>query len=131
MAAASDQIAGHFECREYSKAIRIIMGLADSANRYIDDKKPWVMAKNTDQLDEVQAVCTQGLNLFRSLMIYLTPVIPAVAQDARVFLGEESWHWDSASEPLLGARINKFTPLLTRVEQMQVDDMVEQSKESQ
>ncbi len=129
-AKASEQIATHFERREYSKAIRIIMGLADSANRYIDDKKPWVMVKNDEQLDEVQAVCTQGLNLFRSLMIYLAPVIPAVAADAREFLGEKSWNWDSASEPLLGATINPFKPLLTRVEPQQVGDMVEQSKES-
>ena len=129
-AKASEQIATHFERREYSKAIRIIMGLADSANRYIDDKKPWVMVKNDEQLDEVQAVCTQGLNLFRSLMIYLAPVIPVVAADARAFLGEKSWNWDSASEPLLGATINPFKPLLTRVEPQQVGDMVEQSKES-
>ena len=130
VADASAQIAAHYERREFSKAIRTIMGLADSANRYIDDKKPWVMAKNEEQLDDVQAVCTQGLNLFRSLMIYLTPVIPTVAGDARAFLGEDEWHWNSASEPLLGATINKFKPLLTRVDPKQVDDMVEQSKES-
>ena len=129
-AAAASTIAGHFEAREYSKAIRVIMALADEANRYIDDTKPWVMVKDEAQLDDVQAVCTQGLNLFRSLMIYLTPVIPAVADDAREFLGEEAWDWSSASTPLLGARINKFKPLLTRVEQQQVDKMIEQSKDT-
>ena len=128
VADAKDAIAGHYERREYSKAMRMIMGLADAANRYIDDKKPWVMIKDEEQLDAVQSVCTQGLNLFRSLMIYLTPVIPTVAEDARAFLGEGDWHWHSAAEPLLGARINKFKPLLTRVEQKQVDTMVEQSK---
>ena len=80
-AGAADTIAGHYEQREYSKAIRIIMGLADEANRYIDDKKPWVIIKDESQLDDVQAVCTQGLNLFRSLMVYLTPVIPVVAEE--------------------------------------------------
>ena len=130
VADAKDAIAGHYERREYSKAMRMIMGLADAANRYIDDKKPWVMIKDEEQLDAVQSVCTQGLNLFRSLMIYLTPVIPTVAEDARAFLGEGDWHWHSAAEPLLGARINKFKPLLTRVEQKQVDTMVEQSKET-
>jgi methionyl-tRNA synthetase len=129
-AAAADTIAGHYEAREYSKAIRVIMALADEANRYIDDKKPWVMIKDETQLDSVQAVCTQGLNLFRSLMVYLTPVIPAVADSARNFLGEDAWRWSSASEPLLGARINKFKPLLTRVEQQQVDTMIEQSKDT-
>jgi methionyl-tRNA synthetase len=127
---ASDTIAEHFELREYSKAMRLIMSLADSANRYIDDKKPWVMIKNDDQLDDVQAVCTQGLNMFRSLMIYLTPVIPAVAEQSRDFLGESAWHWDDATKPLLGKTINKFKPLLTRVESAQVNTMIEQSKET-
>ena len=127
---ASETIAGHFEKREYSKAMRVVMSLADTANRYIDAKKPWVMIKDEAQLDEVQAVCTQGLNMFRSLMVYLTPVIPVVADGARAFLGEESWNWESASSPLLGAKINKFTPLLTRVEKQQVDNMVDQSKDT-
>ncbi len=130
IADASETIAQHFERREYSKAMRLIMSLADSANRYIDDNKPWRMIKDEKQLDDVQAVCTQGLNMFRSLMIYLTPVIPAVAEDARAFLDEETWSWDSASQPLLGTTINKFKPLLTRVEPEQVDKMVEQSRES-
>jgi len=107
--------------------MRLIMALADQANRYIDEKKPWVMIKDDTRLDEVQAVCTQGLNMFRSLMVYLTPVIPVVANDARAFLGEEDWTWDSASEPLLGATINKFKPLLMRVEPQQVNKMVAQS----
>jgi methionyl-tRNA synthetase len=127
---ASETIAGHFEKREYSKAMRVVMSLADAANRYIDAEKPWVMIKNEAQLDEVQAVCTQGLNMFRSLMVYLTPVIPVVADGARAFLGEENWNWESASSPLLGTTINKFTPLLTRVEQQQVDNLVDQSKET-
>ena len=130
VAAASETIATHFDRREYSKAMRVIMSLADKANRYIDDKKPWVMIKDEALLDEVQLVCTQGLNLFRSLMIYLSPVIPAVAEDARRFLAEDDWRWSSASEPMLGATINKFKPLLTRVEAKQVENMVEQSKEN-
>ena len=127
---ASETIAEHFESREYSKAMRVIMSLADTANRYIDAQKPWVMIKDEARLDEVQAVCTQGLNMFRSLMVYLTPVIPVVADGAREFLAEKSWNWESASSPLLGATINKFTPLLTRVEQSQIDNMVDQSKET-
>jgi len=127
---ASNNIAEHYEKREFSKAMRIIMSLADSANRYIDLKKPWVMAKDDANLDEVQAVCTQGINLFRTLMIYLSPVIPVVAASARKFLGEEKWQWEDASNPLLGSRINKFKPLLTRVDPKLVERMVEQSKES-
>ncbi|MCH9693681.1 MAG: methionine--tRNA ligase [Gammaproteobacteria bacterium] len=129
-AEASETIAGHFESREYSKAMRQVMALADQANRYIDENKPWVMIKDADKSAEVQQICTQGLNMFRSLMVYLTPVIPAVADDARAFLGESSWHWRDASTPLLGSRINKFKPLLTRVEAEQVQKMVDQSQEN-
>jgi len=128
--AASETLASHYEGREFSKAMRLIMALADKANRYIDDKKPWVMIKDEDHLDEVQLVCTQGLNMFRSLMIYLAPVIPAVAEGARSFLGEDEWHWADASTPLLDATINKFTPLLKRIEPEQVQRMVEQSRET-
>ncbi len=130
IAAASETIAEHYEKREFSKAIRIIMGLADKANRYIDDNKPWVMIKDDEKQAEVQAVCTQGLNMFRSLMVYLDPVIPVVARGAREFLNEDVWNWSSASTPLLGTQINKFKPLLTRIEREQVERMVEQSKES-
>jgi methionyl-tRNA synthetase len=128
---ASEEIATHFERREYSKAIRKIMALADDANRYIDDKKPWLMVKNEDQANDVQLVCTQGLNMFRSLMIYLTPVIPSLAEKSRELFNETAWPWSAASTPLLATGIRKFKPLLTRIEQAQVDKMVEQSKESE
>jgi methionyl-tRNA synthetase len=127
---ASGEIATHYEQREYSKAMRRIMALADDANRYIDEKKPWVMARDDAQLPDVQAICTQGINLFRCLMIYLTPVIPSVAADAREFLAESEWHWEDATSALLGTTLAPFKPLLTRVETAQINDMVEQSKQS-
>ena len=127
---ASDQIAEHFERREYSKAIRQVMALADKANRYIDEKKPWVMIKDEERRSEVQQVCTQGLNMFRSLMIYLSPVNPGVAKDARHFFNESDWHWDNASIPLLDVSLPKFKPLLTRVDSDQIQRLVEQSQES-
>lgn len=129
-ATASETIAAHYEHREYSKAMRLVMALADKANRYIDDNKPWVMIKDENMLGDVQLVCTQGLNMFRSLMIYLSPVIPAVADNARTFLSEDRWLWRDASSPLLDATLPKFKPLLTRVEPEQVQRMVEQSRES-
>ena len=129
-AAKSEEIADYYEKREYSKAMRTVMALADDANRYIEQKKPWVMVKDEAQADDVQLVCTQGLNFFRSLMIYLAPVIPALAEDARALLGESGWHWDDAGKPMLGTQINKFKPLITRVEQAQVDKMIEESKET-
>jgi len=130
VAAASDAIAEHYEAREFSKAMRRIMTLADKANRYIDEHKPWVLIKDDSQLDTVQAVCTQGINLFRSLMIYLAPVLPSVAERAQAFLGNDKWHWSHASEPMLDAAINSFKPLLTRVEAEKVQKMVEKSKQS-
>ena len=129
LAVASDTIADHYEKREFSKAMRLIMTLADKSNRYIDDHKPWVMIKDEAQTDAVQAVCTQGINLFRSLMIYLAPVLPKVAESAREFLGSEVWHWADASMPILSTKINPFKPLLTRVEADKVQSMIEQSKE--
>ncbi len=129
-AAASETIAEHFERREYSKAMRQVMALADKANRYIDENKPWVMIKDEERLADVQLVCTQGLNMFRSLMIYLSPVIPGVAKDAREFLNEDEWQWQDASTPLTGTVIRKFKPLLTRVEPEQVQRIIEQSQES-
>ena len=129
-AGASESIASHYESREFSKAMRAIMALADKANRYIDDRKPWVMVKDPEHAEDVQLVCTQGLNMFRSLMIYLSPVIPAVAGKARQFLRDDSWQWQDAAQPLLSTTVSTFEPLLTRVEPAQVQRMLEQSLES-
>lgn len=128
-AAVAEQVANHYERREYSKAMRIIMSLADRANQYIEQKKPWVMIKRDEQANNVQIVCTQGLNLFRTLMIYLQPVVPGLAAKSRALLNEDTWTWSSASDPLLNVEINRFKPLLTRVEPEQVEKMIEESKE--
>ena len=130
VASASETIAGHYEQREYSKAMRLIMQLADSANRYIDEHKPWVLIKDESKLGDVQAVCTQGLNLFRSLMIYLSPVLPVLAGKARDFLGDDEWRWQDASTPRLGDSIKPFKPLMTRIDPDKVANMVEQSRDS-
>jgi methionyl-tRNA synthetase len=127
---ASEQIAAHYEAREYWKAMRIVMSLADQANRYIEQKKPWVMIKDDTLGADVQAVCTQGLNQFRILMIYLTPVIPSLAKETQALFQEDDWNWSAAQTPLLDHRIEKYKPLITRVEKNQVDNMLEQSKES-
>ncbi len=125
----SEDISNHFENREYSKAMREIMLLADSANRYIEEKKPWVMIKNTDQRDEVQKVCTQGINLFRILMIYLSPVIPKISDGVIELLNEKKWKWNDISQPLLGTKIKKFKPLLTRIENEKVEKMMVSSSD--
>jgi methionyl-tRNA synthetase len=125
---ASDNIAQLYEAREYGRAMREIMALADRANQYIDEKKPWALLKEAGKERRVQQVCSIGLNLFRVLMIYLKPVIPAVARKAETFLNTEPVTWASLQKPLLAHRINKFKPLLTRLEKSFLDLMVEASK---
>jgi methionyl-tRNA synthetase len=121
---AGEQIAELYEQREFSKAMREVMALADAANQYIDERKPWVLAKNADTQHEVQAVCTQGLNLFRILMVYLKPILPRLALDTEAFLQIEPLQLADVGVPLLGHSIGKFKPLLTRVDVQQVELMV-------
>ena len=125
--AAGDSIAAAYEAREFSRAMRIIMKLADRANQYIDEHKPWQLAKNEAELPRVQAVCTQGLNLFRVLMTYLKPTLPGIAATAEAFLNADPLTWDNRCNPLLGTNINKFKPLITRLDEKAVARMVEKS----
>jgi len=125
---AGESVAAEFENREYSKAVREIMALADKANVYIDNNKPWVLIKQEGNEAEVQAICTQGINLFRVLMTYLKPILPQTAVKSEAFLNTEL-QWHSLNEPLLAHTINKFKPLMTRIEKEQIDAMVEQSTE--
>ena len=106
------------------------MTLADHANQYIDTKKPWVLAKEAGKDQEVQDVCSVGLNLFRVLVTYLKPVLPQLAKDSEAFLNIEPLRWDDVSMPLTDHTINKFKPLMTRVEKDKVDAMLEASKEN-
>ncbi len=124
-----NEIAGLFENREFSHAVRRIMALADRANQYIDANKPWVLAKQEGQQQAVQDVCSVGLNLFRVLMTYLQPVLPAMAAQVEQFLNIPAMRWDAIATPLTGHTINNFTPLMTRVEQEHIDAMLEDSKE--
>jgi methionyl-tRNA synthetase len=124
-AAAGATIAASYEKRDTAGAMREIMALADRANQYIDGHKPWTLAKQPDRAGEVQAVCTQGLNLFRVLMIYLEPVLPQMAAEARRFLGESQWTWESASKPLLGTLIMPYEPLATRLDVKAVSALIE------
>lgn len=118
-------IAEAYESRDYNKAVRNIMALADQANQYIDEHKPWTMAKQNNNETELQAVCSQGLNLFRVLMGYLAPILPRMAQQVETFLAA-SVTWQPA--PLLTHTINPFKPLMKRVEKKQIDAMIEASK---
>lgn len=123
-AAAAPLIARHYEAREYSRALREVMALADRANQYIDERKPWALAKDPARAAEVQAVCTDGINLFRLLMLYLKPVLPAIAQRAEAFLGAGPLHWDQHDQPLLDHSIGSYEPLVTRVDPAAVANLV-------
>jgi methionyl-tRNA synthetase len=128
--AAGDNIAALYEQRQFSKAVREIMSLADQANRYIDERKPWVLAKEDGKQADVQSVCTEGLNLFRILMIYLKPILPVMSGNAEAFLNTAPWSWDDRRTPLLGTSINPYRALMTRIDSKAVDKMVETSKEN-
>jgi methionyl-tRNA synthetase len=114
-----------WETLEYAAAVREIMALADKANLYIDRRKPWLAAKDPARAAEVQAVCTQGINLFRVLMAYLKPVLPQTAERAEDFLGARIAHWRDVEKPLLGSTINEYSPLATRVDAAGVQKLVE------
>jgi methionyl-tRNA synthetase len=126
-----EEIAEAFEARKYSRAMRKIMNLADKANQYVDAAEPWVLIKQQDKRNEVQAICTQGLNLFRQLAVYLKPVLPETVSQAEVFLNVEPLLWSDAVEPLLSHGINKFKPLMIRVESEHIEKMIEQTQAEQ
>ena len=126
---AGATIAEHYENRDFSKAVREIMALADKANEYIAQQAPWSLAKDPANHAQVHAVCSVGLNMFRQLITYLAPILPVTASASQQFLNVDSLAWDARQELLLGHTINTFTPLMTRVEKEKVAAMVEASKE--
>lgn len=126
---AGEDIAADFEAREFSRAMRKIMELADEANTYIADKAPWALAKQDGREQEVLEICSVGINLFRQLMVYLAPVVPSMAEQAREFINVDTLNWESRGNVLVNHSINKFKPLMTRVERDRIDAMIDASKE--
>ncbi len=129
-ATAGDEIAQAYEECEYSKAMRLIMQLADQANPYVEDAKPWELRKDESQADRLQDVCTVALNLFRQLAVYLAPVLPKLAEQAGELLNDPITSWNQSQTPLVGTPVNKFKHMLQRVEEKKVHAMIEESKES-
>ncbi|MBW3761333.1 methionine--tRNA ligase [Aeromonas jandaei] len=125
---ARTAIAEAYESREFSRAIREIMALADKANRYVDDKAPWVIAKQEGADAELQAVCSVGINLFRVLMTYLKPVMPLLAERAEAFLAE-TLSWDGIEMPLVDHTVAPFKALFSRIEPAKIEAMIDASKE--
>jgi methionyl-tRNA synthetase len=124
-ARARTGIAHAYEGRDYAAAVRDIMLLADKANQYVDAQKPWAVAKDATRAADVLAVCTQGINLFRVLMTYLAPVLPAMACKAAEFLHDPLADWDAVANPLLGTKLAPYTPLAVRVDPKVVAQLIE------
>ncbi|WP_107860696.1 methionine--tRNA ligase [Neisseria weaveri] len=131
LAAERDNIAADFEQREYAKALREIMALADAVNEYVDANKPWELAKQEGQDARLHEVCSELINAFKILSIYLAPVLPKVAERAAAFLNLDGLRWADAATVLPeGHAINQYSHLMQRVEQKQVDDLIEANKQS-
>ncbi len=128
-AGQAEEIASQLEGRNYNRAVRMIMALADDANKYIDERKPWEMAKDPDRRDELHKVLTTGINLFRTLMVYLRPILPVTAANAEAFLRVSDLQWQDATRPLLDHEINRYSALMTRVDEKAIEKMIESSKE--
>ncbi|MEJ2063739.1 MAG: methionine--tRNA ligase [Reinekea sp.] len=126
---AKSRIAELYEAREYSKAVREIMALVDKANEYIQAKEPWKLAKDETKAQEVLDICSLGIHLFRALAIYLGPILPGLNEKVRQFLNVESLNFTDLENTLTDHSINKFKPLLTRIDSKQIDMLLEESKE--
>ncbi|MGM0451501.1 MAG: methionine--tRNA ligase, partial [Pseudomonadota bacterium] len=125
---AAEEIAGYYEELEIGRAMKRVMELADRANQYVDEQKPWVLAKDEATRDQVQAISTNALNMFRILMTYLAPVLPETARNAEAFLNT-TLDWNRLNDHLLDHEINKFKPLMKRIDSKQIEAMLEASKE--
>ena len=123
-----EPLAALFERGDTARAMREITALADAANQYIAKHEPWNMAKDPAQRDALQLVCSQSINMFRCLAVFLRPVLPVTAEKAEAFLNVDALVWADAQTPLLGHTINKFKPMLQRIETAQIEKMVEASK---
>ena len=128
-AEAGNAIADAYEACDFNRAMRLIMELADRANPYVESHEPWKLKKDPERQQELQAVCTVALNLFRQIAIYLKPVLPEIAEKTDALLGEPITDWAQAATPLTGSPVAKFEHMMKRIEEKDVDAMIEESKE--
>ncbi len=131
MADALSSISESYENRAFSKAMREIMALADKANQYINDAQPWVIAKDPEQTERLHNVCTQGINMFRTLVYYLAPVVPDLARRSGEFLNDSIDQLENVQTPLLNHQISPYVHLMTRIQQKDVQAMIDQSMEKE
>jgi methionyl-tRNA synthetase len=130
-AATGDEIRDAYEACDYSRAMRLILALADRANPFVEERKPWGLRKDPARQGELQDVCTVALNLFRQLVVYLAPVLPKLAEQTGELLHQPIEHWNDSKTPLVGTKVAKFQHLLQRVEEKDVHAMIEASRDSQ
>jgi methionyl-tRNA synthetase len=128
-AKAGEPIAEAYESCDYAKAMRLIMELADRANPYVENAQPWVLNKSPERSSELRDVCTVALNLFRQLVVYLSPVLPRLAEQCGQLLGDPIQSWSQSQHPLLGTTVNRFEHMLARVQLEDIQAMIEESKE--
>lgn len=130
-AAAGDEIREAYESCDYNRATRLILALADRANPFVEERKPWELRKDATRAAELQDVCTVALNLFRQLVVYLSPILPKLAEQTGELLNTPIKSWDESKQPLVGTPVAKFKHLLQRVEEKDVHAMIEASKPSE
>jgi methionyl-tRNA synthetase len=128
-AAAGDEIAEAYETGDYNRAMRVILALADQANPYVESAQPWNLRKDPTATGQLQDVCTVALNLFRQLVVYLSPVLPDLAAKTERLLGQPIRHWDESKSPLVGTPVAEFQHLMKRVDKKDVEQMIEESRE--
>jgi methionyl-tRNA synthetase len=127
---AGEKIAEAFEQGDYSRAMRLIMELADAANAFVENTAPWTLKKDPGQHVRLQEVCTIVLNLFRQLCVYLTPVLPQLSAQCGKLMQREIVAWNDSQQPLVGTQISKFEHLMQRVDPKKVQQMIDESKEA-
>ena len=127
--AAGDEIAAAYEACDFGRAMRKIMELADAANPFVEHAKPWEMKKDEARQEELRDVCTVALNLFRQLAIYLTPVLPTLADQCELLLGDKITSWEQSKQPLVGTPVAKFKRMMDRLQKEDLDKMIEESKD--
>jgi methionyl-tRNA synthetase len=128
--AAAGTIAAHYEARDYAKALREIMALADRANQYVADEKPWELAKKPEAVYRLHEVCTVALNCFRLLTLYLKPVLPKLAEQVEAFLNVTPLAWEDAQSLFIRHRINEYSHLMTRIDPKSIEAMVDANKQN-
>ncbi len=126
---AGEAIAAAYEACDFNRAMRLIMELADRANPYVESHEPWNLRKDPERQQELQDVCSFALNLFRQIAIYLQPVLPEIAEKTSSLLGEPINHWEQAATPLTGSPVSKFKHMMQRIEEKDVNAMIEESKD--